>query len=560
MAGDRDRRVGRRADAGAGARDARLRAPSRAPGDRDDRGDPDRHLLHRPALERRRAHHPRRRLDVPRGGHRGRPAARIRAQHRARGLRGAREPAVPAGRGVVDPARVAHGPARDAAGGGDTAPEPPPFARGHPQGRVPARPGRGPLRDSESRQDAAPAVQGCRREAQDGRGARRGAASGDRPGGVRPPREHARRPHARPPARRHPPAPARSLARRPVPDDRRRRRRQHRPVPLRDVRPRPRRRREGPPRLHPDADRQAGALAPRRADHRGQRARGPAGLHRARPVELGGGLAGAPAADGARGRQPRARQRFPESRARARVPDHERRARAGEHQHVPLVGGVREVPGRARGVADLRGPERRAGSRRADRGDPGLPGRHRRGPHLRPGALPAGARAPEGPPAARRGRSPPEQPQGEPRLRAGPRRARVGALRPREPGRGAVPRSLRAGGQDAAAGEDRSGGGRRVAGQRGRRGAANPDARGGPDPLAVGALAERVRLAARPRGLVGGPLPLRLRARRAGAGLGFRARVRAVDLADGGRPAPAPCRLLPLSASGSVLRRAPQRA
>ena len=106
LAGDRGRGLGGRADHGPGARVAGVRAAARPPGARDDRGDADRHLLHRPVLARRRADRPGRRLDVSRRVDRGGSPAGVRGQHAPVGLRGAREPAVPPGRDLVDPARA----------------------------------------------------------------------------------------------------------------------------------------------------------------------------------------------------------------------------------------------------------------------------------------------------------------------------------------------------------------------------------------------------------------------------------------------------------------------
>ena len=87
---------------------------------------------------------------------------------------------------------------------------------------------------------------------------------------------------------------------------------------------------------------------------------------------------------------------------------------------------------------------------------PGLPRRHRGRSQLRSGALTARARASEGPPAPRRRRGAPEQPEGEPRIRPGASRARVRALRHRKPGRGQVARPVRALGPGNAAGEERA--------------------------------------------------------------------------------------------------------
>jgi hypothetical protein len=95
-------------------------------------------------------------------------------------------------------------------------------------------------------------------------------------------------------------------------------------------------------------------------------------------------------------------------------------------------------------------------------------------------------------------------------------------------------------------------------GSRAGRGASRRHARGGAEPLAVGGQVRRVRVAARPRRVLGRSLPLRVRAGCAGARLGRRPDGLALDLADGRGPAPASRGLLPLPAGGPLLRLAPR--
>ena len=182
VAGDRGRGLGRRADDGPRASDAGVRAPSRSAGDRDDRRDPHRHLLHRPLLERHRADRPRRRLDLSRRGDRRGSPARVRGEHGAGGLRVAREPAVPPRLGVVDPARLARPAAPDAARRRRSPAQPAPAPRGPSEARLPAGRGGRALRDPQPRQDAAPAVQGRGRQAE---GRARSPGSSSRPPSAR---------------------------------------------------------------------------------------------------------------------------------------------------------------------------------------------------------------------------------------------------------------------------------------------------------------------------------------------------------------------------------------
>ena len=124
-------------------------------------------------------------------------------------------------------------------------------------------------------------------------------------------------------------------------------------------------------------DRQAGAVAARRADHRGQRPRGPPGLHGPRPVELGRGLAGATAA-GSIPEPAVARTRLggrPPAPSRDLALELAFRIMSAEPT-LASVGMTRSweafdrVPAGARVLAALRGPERRAGPRRPHGGDP----------------------------------------------------------------------------------------------------------------------------------------------------------------------------------------------
>ena len=260
-------------------------------------GDPHRHLLHRPLLARRRPHRPGRRLDVSRRIDRGGPPARVRGQHAPIRLRGAREPAVSSGCDLVDPARVA----RRAAPELRSAVARLLSLRPLPEGllKLADLGGRGgrALRDSQPRQDAPPAVQGLGGQAEQGevpsveQQAAIGQAVFDHLVNTLGALTQDLQPDVillLPPIRCGAPSsgpspPAARVASTPSSPGRR--------ISTSAWGSRS-------PRLHADADRQAGAVAPRRADHRGQRPCGSPGLHGPRPVDLGRGLAGsAPGAE-----------------------------------------------------------------------------------------------------------------------------------------------------------------------------------------------------------------------------------------------------------------------
>ena len=196
VATDRDRGLGRRADDGTRARVAGVRAPARSAGDRDDRRDPHRHLLSRPVLARDGPDRSRGRLDLSGRGDGRKPPAGVRGQHAPGGLRRAREPAVPPGNGVVDPARLARPAAPSPSRRGQSPAQLLPASGGSAEACLPAGRGRRALRDPQSRQDTAPAVQGRGGQVERRRGAGGGAAGGHRPGGVRSPGQHSRGPHA----------------------------------------------------------------------------------------------------------------------------------------------------------------------------------------------------------------------------------------------------------------------------------------------------------------------------------------------------------------------------